>query len=540
MRETWPLVYIIKDDILNEAYVGETTNVISRMYNHLTNRDRKKLKHLHLITCNVFNKSATLDIEANLIKYIAADGKYKLQNGNAGLAMHEFYQKKQYEDLFQKIWTELQQRKITQKNISEINNSDLFKFSPYKTLSTDQQIAIFEIVNILSKHTEGTLFVEGSAGTGKTILAIYLIKLLLSDIDEYVLDEFDSVDRDQVELFLSIKKKYPNPKIAFVVPMKSLRKTLQNVFNNIKGLSSKMIISPFSVTKMDYDILIVDEAHRLKRKVNLSSPGEYLLFDKNNEKLNLDKSCTQLDWVIKQSKYQILFYDEMQSIKPTDVRATDFNNLFNKPEVKQVKLKSQFRVKGGADYMTYIDDLLSCRLTDRTKLYESSEYELILYEKIGDLVSSIDKKNTENGLSRLVAGYAWEWKSRNNDVCDIEIEDLKFKWNITDTDWINSVSSGAVSAEVGCIHTTQGYDLNYTGVIFGNEISYDIEKNEIVINQKSYFDTKGKNSIKDPAELKRYIINIYKTLLMRGINGTFIYVCDKNLLDYFKKHIKAF
>jgi SOS-response transcriptional repressor LexA len=94
--------------------------------------------------------------------------------------------------------------------------------------------------------------------------------------------------------------------------------------------------------------------------------------------------------------------------------------------------------------------------------------------------------------------------------------------------------------EVGCIHTTQGYDLNYTAVIFGYEISYDANKDEIVINPEKYFDKNGKQSIKDPKQLKEFILNIYKTIMLRGIKGTYVYVCDPSLRAYFSKHIPAF
>ncbi len=93
---------------------------------------------------------------------------------------------------------------------------------------------------------------------------------------------------------------------------------------------------------------------------------------------------------------------------------------------------------------------------------------------------------------------------------------------------------------MGCIHTTQGYDLNYAGIIFGNEITYDKAKDEIVILKEHYFDAKGKNSIKAPSELKAFIINIYKTTMLRGIKGTYIYVRDKSLREYFAKHITPY
>ena len=104
-------------------------------------------------------------------------------------------------------------------------------------------------------------------------------------------------------------------------------------------------------------------------------------------------------------------------------------------------------------------------------------------------------------------------------------------------DFINSAN--AIN-EVGCIHTTQGYDLNYAGIIFGNEISYDPLSNEIIILKENYFDRNGKLSIVDPEELKAFIINIYKTILLRGIKGTYVYVCDKALRQYFQMHIPLY
>ena len=87
------------------------------------------------------------------------------------------------------------------------------------------------------------------------------------------------------------------------------------------------------------------------------------------------------------------------------------------------------------------------------------------------------------------------------------------------------------------LHTTQGYDLNYAGIIFGNEITYDKENDQIVIIKENYFDKNGKQSIEHLHELKTFIINIYQTILLRGIKGTYVYVCDKHLREYLSKHI---
>jgi DUF2075 family protein len=117
---------------------------------------------------------------------------------------------------------------------------------------------------------------------------------------------------------------------------------------------------------------------------------------------------------------------------------------------------------------------------------------------------------------------------------DIKIGDVELYWNSVLHDWVNS--KNAIN-EVGCIHTIQGYDLNYAGVILGPEIVYDDVKDEIKIDRKKYFDANGHRAVWDEAELKRYIINIYKTLLTRGIIGTFVYIVDPKLRSYFKSRL---
>ena len=155
-------------------------------------------------------------------------------------------------------------------------------------------------------------------------------------------------------------------------------------------------------------------------------------------------------------------------------------------------------------------------------------------------MSEIKARDIQNGLSRLVAGYSWPWMTNKKDAkqdYDIEIENTRLKWNSTNIDWVNSVNS---RDEVGCIHTTQGYDLNYTGIIFGNEITYDKESNEIRVLKENYYDVNGKQSIVDPEELKDFILNIYKTIMLRGIRGTYVYICDKNLREYFSQFMPKF
>ncbi len=537
-KDLWPIVYILSDGSIKEAYVGETTDTYARMNNHLKNNAKNKLTAVHLITSEKFNKSATLDVESNLIKYISGDGQYKLLNANIGLANHNYYQKKEiYWDIFKSIWDKLRAEGISKHSIEHIDNSDLFKYSPYKSLTIEQRDGLLVILKGLLNGDFKTIVVQGGAGTGKTILAVFLFKLLISNNEDFNFKEFGDDESEFIQTIFELKKKFPNPKMALVVPMSSFRNTLKKVFKNIKGLNANMVIGPAEIVKENFDIIFVDESHRLRRRVNL---GTYFhAFDVVCEKLNLDKNkCNELDWVIKQSKNAILFYDESQSIKPSDVKKEDFDKLKSNGLTKVEYLKSQFRVKGGNSYVKYIGNLLNCKFGLTKEIFNSSEYEFLLFDSIEEMVAEIKLRDTENGLSRLIAGYSWPWISKNDkSVYDIKIGNSELQWNSVSDDFINSAN--AIN-EVGCIHTTQGYDLNYSGIIFGNEITYDKVKNEIVILKENYFDKNGKQSIANIEELKDFIINIYKTIMLRGIKGTYVYVCDKNLKEYFTKHISKF
>lgn len=532
----WPIVYILSDDKVHHAYVGETTDALARMNAHLRNEKKNHLTSVIIISSEWFNKSATLDIEANLIKYMSGDGKYCLLNANVGIANHNYYQKKEvYWQLFQNLWTQLRTQGLAKHSLEHISNSDLFKYSPYKTLSFEQKEGLMNIMRCLLDEKYRDFIIEGGAGTGKTILGIFLFKLLHSDNKDFNFKEFGEDESAFIQLVQKLKEKYPYPTMALVVPMSSFRKTLQKVFKNIKGLTSSMVIGPAEVSKNQYDIILVDESHRLRRRVNL---GTYFkAFDDACARLGFNKDeANELDWVLKQSKKTLLFYDSNQSIKPSDVKQQDFDLLKERSGTYVFQLKSQFRVHGGNSYVQFIDSLLKCDVEAITKKHKSLNYELRLFKNLQQMVDAIKLRDQEYGLSRLIAGYSWEWISKNDSSkYDIEIEDVKLRWNSVSEDWINSANA---LNEVGCIHTTQGYDLNYSGIIFGNEITYNESTNQIEILAHKYFDKNGKTSIKDPEELKNYIINIYKTILLRGIKGTFIYACDEKLRDYLAQYIE--
>ncbi len=493
----WPVVYILENK--EEIYIGETTNIFSRSKQHFENPDRRRLERIHIVTDEEYNKSATLDMESLLIQYVSADGIFKLQNGNGGLINHNYYEKEKYLAKLKIVWSKLQAKGLVKQDLADIKNSEFFKYSPYKALTEDQLLVATKIEKSIKKGDTGAHVVNGGPGTGKSILALYLLKHMKENSDTKHL------------------------KTALVVSMSGLRTTLQRVLQRVPGMGASMVIGPSDVTKKEYDVLIVDEAHRLRRRVNLFNFGPY---DLTNKKLGLSKDATQLDWIISSSKQQIFFYDSRQSVVPGDVRPEDFKKL----QAVHYELTSQMRIEGGDDYLRFVDDLLELKQVSESK---PVNYEFKIYEDINEMVRDIKKRDSEHTLARVVAGYAWSWNTKGGKGgYDIEINGLRLVWNSKNIDWVNS--KNAVN-EVGCIHTTQGYDLNYAGVIIGPELSYDENTGMLVVDEKKYKDINGKRSITDPEELRQYIINIYKTLLTRGIKGTYVYVVDEKLRERFNQ-----
>jgi len=547
-HNNWPVVYTISNK--NEIYVGETINAFNRLQQHLATPERKRLERVQIILNGTFNKSVCLDLESQLIRYFAADEKYVVLNGNQGISNADYFDREKYQESFQELFDELVETGALSRSIPEIVNSNLFKYSPFKALNTDQAIAIGGILEKLFSDFEGNsqseIVVRGEPGTGKTIVAIYLMKLLV-DIKRSL--PLDALDPDSMfgEYFSQTHTdSLRDFEIGLVIPQQSLRKTLENVFDKTPGLNKKMILNPFDVGSNDrvYDLLIVDEAHRLGQRANQSAGILNKKFKDINVKLfgADDKLITQLDWIRQRSKNRILLIDADQSIKPADLPLPQVEALIASARSSKslFNLTSQMRVEGGNDYLDFVQVIFT---ESPYRADQFGNYDLRFFDDFSEMKAELDKREAEHGLSRLIAGFAWPWLSRiSPQTPDIQIGDTRLFWNRTATDWINSKTS---AQEVGSIHTVQGYDLNYAGVIIGPDLRFDDETERLVFDRKNYFDVKGKENnptlgIKYTDEdLLGYVINIYKVLLTRGIRGTYIYVYDealrKRLMPLFNK-----
>lgn len=552
MGQNWPVVYLINNK--NELYVGETTSAGGRFYQHLNNPERKKLKKIRIVFDDQFNKSAILDIEQTLIQMFLADQKYELQNRNGGQSCkHDYYQRALYQAKVDEIWNKLNQALLTKHNASTIRNSNLFKYSPFNTLTPEQEQVSQEIllnaINCLESDETGTSVLSGKAGTGKSIVLIHMMYTLMSAMRVTYNDE-DLTPDEQLELgsriTLSNKirdyvKLHGDLKIAFVVPMTSIRKTFKAVFSasKVTGLKSSMVIGPQEVLNKDYDIVFVDEAHRLARRKNLTAYGA---FDKACARLGIDKmTATHLDMIQLKSRYSVLVYDECQTVKASDLTPCQFQRSLklHGRDVHAVYLKTQMRCEGGSSYVEYLDSVFS---VCQEKFHHVKNYDFRIWDNPNAMIEDIRAKEKIYSLCRVVAGYSWEWKSSecstldeaiSKGLEDIEFDGEKYVWNMDKQEWI--LRDGAVN-EIGCVHTTQGYDLNYVAVIFGCEIDYDDESGSIVIDRSKFYDDKVKDGVDDET-LKQYIINSYKVMMTRGIKGCYVYACNPGLQNYLKRFI---
>ncbi|SEB63531.1 hypothetical protein SAMN04489806_1358 [Paramicrobacterium humi] len=544
----WPVVYTLDND--KEIYVGESLNVAVRMRQHLDSPEKKRLRAVRVVFDDTFNKSVCLDLESYLIRLFAGDGKYSVLNRNEGITDADYFSRARYNETFKQIFDELFHQGAFTRTIPEIENSDLFKLSPFKALTTDQAIAIEDILeglfNDLESGARSTIVIQGDPGTGKTVVAIYLMKLL-QDIATTLPAE--AVDSDSIfsEFFVEgYGELLKDFRVGLVVPQQSLRASIQKVFRKTPGLSSDMILTPFDVglSEQKFDLLIVDETHRLNQRANQPSASQNARFTLINERLfdDDDVSHTQLDWIKTQSTHQIFLLDSAQSVRPADLPSSVQQDLVSAATKTQrhYKLSSQMRVRGGADYVDYVRQVLS---PEPPEPQAFSKYEFRLFDDLEEMRDAIHARDQEVGLARMVAGYAWPWKSKKDPLAfDIEIDGCQFQWNRRATDWINS--PGSID-EVGSIHTVQGYDLNYAGVIIGPDLRYNAQQQRLIFDRSHYFDTKGKENnprlglIYTDEDLLQFVCNIYAVLLTRGMLGTLVYVCDPELRQHLSTYVSS-
>lgn len=380
----------------------------------------------------------------------------------------------------------------------------------------EQKVVYEELLELAKNIDDGkkkTVIVEGGPGTGKSVIAINLLVELLN----------------KYQMNTQYITKNSAPRAVYSALLKGYQKKsfIDNLF---KGSGSY-----YNTDKNYFDCLIIDEAHRLNEKSGMFSHlGE-------NQTMEL----------INASKLSIFFIDEAQKVTFKDKGSIETIKQFAKAldsDVYELTLTSQFRCNGSDGYLAWLDDLLEIRET-ANRILDTDEFDFKVFNNPNDLRDEIFKKNQINNKARLLAGYCWEWeKSKRSDTThhDITIPDFNFSmsWNLG-SDGMQWLIKETSVHEIGCIHTSQGLELDYIGVIIGDDLRF--ENGEVITDvtkrAKTDQSVKGwkKGMKENPIETKKkvddIIRNTYRTLLTRGMKGCYIYCIDKNLSNYIKERL---
>ena len=543
LEENWPVVYQIYNN--QQIYIGETTNLKNRMNQHLANAEKSSLKHgsLKVVFDETFNKSAALDLESYLIQYFSGDGKFRVLNRNDGMCDRDYYGRENYRKTFEEIWNKLRELKIADKTISEINNSELFKFSPYKNLNFEQLNVVTEIVqNIdeaITSNAKSLSIIDGDAGTGKTIVIMYLAKLL-ADLQSFDNKNDDIDDESNFNIFFeleNINQKFKNKSIALVIPQPSLCGRIRKIFDKIDlGDANIKIFSPiqFGKSNDDFDITLVDEAHLLK--VGVTGTLGKQVHEIDQKIFGNTDIHSELEWIMAKSKNVVMVFSDQQRIRPANISKSDILKYSDEYNMREYWLKTQMRSLGGKKYIDYIHDILSNDLRPTQKEI-FKDFEAKIFTNIQDFVAAMQKRESEYGLSRMVAGFAWKWSSKEDKrEYDIRIDGMEFRWNSTQNNWIGSKNA---PEEVGSIYTVQGDDLNYVGIIIGNDLLY--RNGKLIFNREACADSGAmKRSQRQVAnneqisedDMLEQILRTYRILMNRAVKGVYIYACDEELSKY--------
>ena len=373
----------------------------------------------------------------------------------------------------------------------------------------DEQAVCFDMClktmsQCLKDRKKRTIIIQGGPGTGKSVLAINLLM-------EYI----------NQSLNVSYVTKNSAPRQAFLNLLtrgNAMRQTeIQQLFR-----------SPFGLSNCDengYDCLIVDEAHRLVKKMYGDWSGE-----------NQVKEC------INASLLSIFLLDEDQAVTTKDIGSIKEIQYWCKELgirliiTDETKLVSQFRCNGSDAYIQFIDDLLQ-RLPETVHVDLSElNFDFKVFDDPNEMREALRDKNQINNKSRMVAGYCYDWnvKHRRGDWDIMLGDNFKAKWNLeNDKVWAINPSS---FEEVGCIHTAQGLEFDYVGVFIGKDLIYNPTTRRIESNKEAISKDDKSSGIRSAKQEKAHqlILNTYKTLLTRGQKGCYIYCEDSELRKYIK------
>lgn len=523
--DTWSLawdyhcLYILENG--RQVYIGETRDVVERSKQHSRASDfcaQFHFKRIHIITGRDFEETEAKHYEDLLIRLMRADEKFQVVNRSNGEWTH-YERKNLFELHFDSLWLQLEERGLVkEKHFFSVLNTGMYKYCPdTANITPAQHAALTALIHTIDSgetfprrgtgHLARPILLKGDAGTGKTVVAATLFN------------------------YLKAQPQYKGLKIGLVYANPAMRQVIQQVFVNTPGLQKKDVIAPIELTKQRYDIIICDEAQRLRQAKNI---GRYLShFKRGNARLHLDNAHDELDWLLINADRLVLFYDANQIVSSSDIPQVKFEERLKARNrgIRPIELQEQLRIRAGDQYVPYIYDVLF-QNTDTPKQFPT--YDFKLFSSFSAMWTALAEKEEAVKLCRFCSGYGWPWKSKGNpEVPDIQLEGHSIWWNRQTGGWLQNSQA---KWEMGSIYSLAGLDLNYAAVVIGPDLFYDERDQKIKVNRSSYFDNNVKRGATD-GELHAFLLDTYAVLMTRGILGTYVYVCDPALRQYLQKFI---
>lgn len=532
-------IYIYRGTKSKKIYIGQTIHFIDRHKQHYNGTEEKfniaNFDQVIVIFSVHFNRSALDDVESQLITYFTADNSKKagtvsfdnddVINRTGGNSVNEYVGRENIvSDVILPLWEkELYPRGwVTTPTLDELRTKELVKYSPIKQLTAEQGQLITEIIN----NPDRNYVINGDAGTGKTVLLTHLVANILKD--------------------------RPEAKIGVVV-QPNWEKTGLNIFK-VYGMNSNYL-SITTTTKIitenkRYDVIIVDESHKLSRRYGKQHPSFGQVY-----KIQEFEDCnSHLEILQKMGQQIILMYDVLQSIRPANITREMFQRLTDGYEKKF--LHTQFRIQApkgknytsddyvnGIKYLLYKDTkLLSSKLTNYNPNFNREVFNdkspdayfgYVTGKPIHQLIEWIEEDRNFNPehINRVLSGdfccgTVDRWKqAHGKDISITHFHEgtLNRRWNSSQENWINSTDDDAED-QIGSVFAVQGIDLNKVGVMIGPDIQVNDEgilfaNPDFHDNENNKFTKEEMLDFENQFEFTLFVLNQYYVLLTRGIDG---------------------
>lgn len=539
----YPTVYIHNSKQKNgyEVYVGESNDVFKRTRQHYEaakNKDTwqngffNKDSILYIIGHEHFNKSLTLDVENKLILYLMSTSNInhvRLTNSR-GNPQNSYYPVEELDDIFSKIWKSLRKKNSTLfPSENEVKDSAIYKASPLHKLTPEQlnakELILHKVKMALEKNERGQLiFVDGEAGTGKTVLNSSTFYELFcgeikndDDFSAYLLVNHD----EQISVYTEIAKKLDIHSKNDKDPLVDKPTKFINRHKNDE--------EPVSVC-------FVDEAHLLLTQGKQAYQGK-----------------NQLEDIIKLSRVTVVMFDENQILTTEqywESKIIEHYRQYASKDNNHILLQKQLRMLADKDILNWID-----MFTKQNKLLtipKSNKYDIEIFDSPFDLETAIKEKaqNKCFSLSRMIATYDWEYSSNrvpsdaSEKYWEVKIGNWHKPWNRElrrhetsrklrkEMDKKVWAEQSQTIDEVGSTFTIQGFDLNYAGVILGPSVKY--QNGKIIFDPNACWNSKvtQNRTLSDGSKQKfseELIKHSVRVLMTRGVNGLYIYACDAQL-----------